>query len=303
MHTDIVHPFGEHALWSESFYFSFYDRAKDVCGFMRIGLRPNASLKEMLCYFMMPDGSVVGLKDAIPFDGTGLAAKGLRFDMLEPERLWRVSFTGGMERTTERKAKKSHVELDLRFEALNDIFDYRSCVSGTSEEMSRSVGSEHLEQVGRLRGRLSTGLDDFEIDALGERDHSWGVRDWTAPKGWTWLTCQFSESHALNLTKLVVEEGVVDAGFVFQDGRNTPVVGADLKVNKDFGNNPMSFDMTLRDAEGGSHRVFGSVMKRVPLQFKSHKGDAVSSMNETLSRYNMAGKNGYGIAEFLNRVE
>ncbi len=303
MHTDAVHPFGEHTDWNESFYFNFYDRANDVCGFMRIGLKPNLSIKEMFCFFMMPDGSVVGLRETVPFDGPGLAAKGLKFEMLEPERLWRLCFTGGMERTTDRKAKKSHVELDLRFEALNDVFDYRSCVSGRSEEVSSKVASEHLEQVGRLRGRLSTGLDDFEIDALGERDHSWGVREWTAPKGWTWLTCQFSESHAINLTKLVVEGDVVDAGFIFLDGKNIPIVKADLNVNMDFGKNPMSFDMTLHDRDGGAHRVFGSVMKRVVLQFKSHDGDLVSSMNETLSRYNTAGKTGYGIAEFLSRTE
>ncbi|MGD9963355.1 MAG: hypothetical protein AB7S97_05595 [Thermoplasmata archaeon] len=270
---------------------------------MRIGLKPNLAIKEMFCYFMMPDGSVVGLKESVPFDGPNLVAKGLRFEMLEPERAWKVAFTGGMERTTERKAKKSHVELDLRFDALNDIFDYRSCVSGRSEEISRDVASEHLEQVGRLKGRLSTGLDDFEIDALGERDHSWGVRDWTTPTGWTWLTCQFSESHALNLTKLVVEGGVVDAGFIFQDGRNVPIVRADLNVNMDFGKNPMSFDMTLHDREEGVHRVFGSVTKRVMMQFASPDKNKVSSMNETLTRYNCAGKTGYGIAEFLSRTE
>ncbi len=303
MHTDAIHPFGEHPHWSESYYFNFYDRTKDVCGFMRIGLKPNLSLKEMFCYFMMPDGSLVGLRESAPFDGPGLSAKGLKFDMLEPERLWRVSFAGGMEKTTDRKAKKSHVELDLQFTALNEIFDYRSCVSGRPEQISRTVASEHLEQFGTLKGRLSTGLDDFEIDALGERDHSWGVRDWTAPKGWTWLTCQFSESHAFNLTKLVMDEGVVDAGFVFQDGKNAPITKADLNVNMDFGKNPMSFDMTLQTGDGGSHRVFGSVLKRTMLQFKSPDGSAVSSMNETLSRYNTAGKNGYGIAEFLSKVE
>ncbi|MDQ1372612.1 MAG: hypothetical protein QG582_1530, partial [Candidatus Thermoplasmatota archaeon] len=80
-------------------------------------------------------------------------------------------------------------------------------------------------------------------------------------------------------------------------------VKADLNVNMDFGKNPMSFDMTLHDRDGGAHRVFGSVMKRVVLQFKSHDGGLVSSMNETLSRYNTAGKTGYGIAEFLSRTE
>jgi hypothetical protein len=241
--------------------------------------------------------------DSVPFDGPAVQAKGLRFDVLEPGRRWRLSFTGGMERTTERKARKSHVEFDLQFEGLNDVFDYRECVSGPGEQASREVASEHLEQAGKVSGRLSTGLDDFAISALGERDHSWGVRDWGAPKGWTWLTCQFSESHALNLTKLVTDQGTVDAGFVFIDGRNLPVVRADLNVNADFDRNIKSFDMTLHDSEGGAHKVFGSVMRKVDLHHRSREGRSLATMNESLARYTVAGKIGYGIAEFLQRAE
>lgn len=298
-----MHPIGEHPHWSESFYFNFYDRTKDLCGFMRIGLKPNLRMKEMFCFFMMPDGSVVGIMDSAPFDGPTIQAKGLRFDVLERDKRWAMSFRGGMERTTERKARKSHVEFDLQFEALNDVFDYRECVSKEGEHASRHVASEHLEQVGKVGGRLSTGLDDFEIKGLGERDHSWGARDWAAPKGWTWLTCQFSESHALNLTKLVTEDGPVDAGFVFIDGRNYPVARADFNVNADFSKNIKSFDMTLHDAEGGMHKVFGSVMKKVDLHHKAPDGRSLAIMNETLARYTLAGKNGYGIAEFLQRTE
>lgn len=303
MHSDTTHEPGRHLHWSEEFYFNLYDRARNVCGFMRIGLRPSQSLKEMVCHFMMPDGSVVGLREVVPLDRPDLFAKGLRLEMMEPERTWDLKFAGGMERTTERKAKKSHVEFDLRFEALNDMFDYRSCVSARDEEPPGTIAFEHLEQFGRLKGVLSTGLDDFKIDALGERSHSWGVRDWAATRGWAWLTCQFSESHALNLTRLVTDEGVIDAGFVFLDGKNIAVLGADLNINKDFAKNPMSFDMTLRDGEGGSHKVFGSVLKRMILQNKSPDGNTTSYMNETLTRYNTSGKNGYGVAEFLTGTE
>lgn len=303
MRSDAIHPFGNNPHWSESHYLSFYDRTRDVCGFMRVDLKPNRSLKEMFCYFMMPDGSLVGLKDSTPFDGPRLAAKGLRFEVLEPDRLWRTSFTGGMERTTERKAKKSHVELDLRFEALNDVFDYRSCRTERQEQSDGEIMSERLQQFGTVKGRLSTGLDDFELDALGVQERSWGARDRTVPKGWTCLTSQFSESHAFSLTRRATESGVTDEGFVFQDGKNIPVSKADLNVNMDFGKNPMSFDMTLHDHDGGAHRVFGSVLKRTILQFKSPDANVVSSVNETLSRYNTAGKNGYGIAEFLSKVE
>lgn len=270
---------------------------------MRIGLKRNMAAKEMFCYFMMPDGSVVGLKEHVPFDAPTLEAKGLRFEPVEPGKRWRMSFSGGMERTIARKARKSHVEFDLSFDGLNDMFDYRSCVSKDGERLSNAVASEHFEQVGRVTGSVSTGLDDFRIEALGERDHSWGVRDWMAPKGWTWLTCQFSESHAFNLTRLVMDGGSVDAGFVFIGGRNIPVAKADLNVNADFHRNIKSFDLTLHDSEGGNHRVFGSVVRKVDVHHRSQDGTSMATMSETLARYTVAGKIGYGIAEFLNRTD
>ena len=303
MREDLIHPFGDHAHWTEGFRFDFYDRARDLCGLMEIVLRPNTSTKEMFCHLMMPDGSVAGVRDSVPFDRPTLETKGLRFDMLDPEKRWEIGFIGGMDRTTERKMKRSHVELELEFDALSEVFDYRSCESWQGEHIPGRVASEHLAQVGRLRGRLSTGLDEFEIDSLGERSHSWGVTDWAAPIGRTRLACQFSETHALNVTRLATAEEIVEAGFVFQDGRNVPVIRTDLNVNADFSRNIKSFDMTLHDAEGNSHKVFGSIMKKVDVHHMSPDGKSMATVNETLARYTIAGKNGYGIAEFLQRTE
>lgn len=73
--------------------------------------------------------------------------------------------------------------------------------------------------------------------------------------------------------------------------------------NIDFDKNPKSFGMTLHDVDGDAHKVFGSVMKRVGVHVKPPEGSSVTSMNETLTRYTIAGKNGHGIAEFLSRAK
>jgi len=298
-----MHHHEDHVGWNESVRFDFHDRAMDVCGFLGIGIWPRAAVKEVTCYLMMPDGSTVALRDFVPLDAPTLAAKGFRFDVLEPEKRWKVAFLGGMERTTERKAKKSHVEMNLEFEAFNEAFDHGSCdrpanVSGTSRDDGARV-----EQFGRLRGRLSTGLDDFEIDALGDKVHSWGVTDPDGMTVRTALSCQFSETHGISLLRRVAGEGPTDTGYVFQDGRNIPFVGTVLNVNSDFDKSPKSFDMTLQDAEGGTHKVFGSVVRKVKVHFKSPDGELRGVANETLARYTVAGKNGYGISEFLTATE
>ncbi|HQK63398.1 MAG TPA: hypothetical protein PLV67_07500, partial [Methanofastidiosum sp.] len=90
MDTDIIHPSGGNIEWNESFYFSFYDKKNDICAFMRIGLKQNKCLKNMFCFFMMPDGAHIGLKDDDKYDNDSLVAKNLKFNKITPEKKWNL---------------------------------------------------------------------------------------------------------------------------------------------------------------------------------------------------------------------
>lgn len=299
--TDIVHEFGEHPDWNESFYFNFYDRAKDVCGFMRIGLKPNRDEKSMFFFLMMPNGMSIGTRGAEPFKDSELRAKGLRYEKMISERKWRMLYDGDLVRIDGGAGEKVRVSMQLDFDALHPIFNYRECVSEEDVRMSRSTASEHTEQYGRITGRLEIGGTQLRIDALGERDHSWGVRDWIAPTMWIWLTAQFSEGVAMNLTKLIVEEGVVDAGYVHRDGRNLPIVKTDVETEYGTDGGPKTLSVVLRDKSGAEHRMKAQVMRTVRLSFTGHEGYGTAVMYETLAQFEYQGLKGYGIAEYLVR--
>ena len=121
--TDIIHKFGSEAEWNESFYFNFYDRHSEVCGFMRIGLKPNKKEKSMFCFFMLPDGALVGNKDTAPYDDARLSVKGLKFKKIRAEKLWKMSFTGLMARMSTGGMAPEAVTFSLSFETLNTVFD------------------------------------------------------------------------------------------------------------------------------------------------------------------------------------
>ncbi|NYT03968.1 MAG: hypothetical protein GKC00_04580 [Candidatus Methanofastidiosa archaeon] len=299
MDTDIIHEKKDHVEWNESFYFSFYDKANDICAFMRIGLKPNKPLKNMFCFFMLPDGSYIGLKEDDKYDSDTLSAKNLTFKKIQPEKEWNLTFDGKLLDFSSKKPVD--VSFNFDFESLNDIFDYRDCVSGFKEKISQSVASEHLEQFGKATGDLKIAEKKYRISGLGERDHSWGIRDWNAPKMWIWLTCQFSEEVALNVTKLVVSEGEVDAGFVHIGGENLPIMKATINTNYNQDGSPNSFKMELMDKKGDLHKVDAKIIKNVKLPFTSGDGKKLSIMHETLTEYEMNGKTGYGIAEYLIR--
>lgn len=301
MSTDVIHQAGTDREWNESFYFNVYDEENDICVFMRIGLKPNANERSAFCFMMMPDGSVVGIKDQEPLGSGTLDAKGLHFEVVEPERRWKMAFNGHMARMTDKGPCPVPVSFVLAFEARNEVFDYRKCVDGEGERISQQVASEHLEQFGRVTGSLMVGEEQFDISGLGERDHSWGVRDWNAPKMWIWLTAQFSDRVALNVTKLFTEQGEVSAGYFHLNGRNLPLVKADVRTVLDPDGTPRSLAMSLVDKEGCKHKVTAEVMRLVAMPFPSRDGSSVSVMHETLAEYDFNGQKGYGIAEYLVR--
>ncbi len=301
MSSDMMHPAGTDKEWSESYYFNFYDERNDLCMFMRIGLKPNMDERSMFCFIMMPDGSVVGAKEADTMGNGTLDVRSLRFRRVEAERRWRLDFEGTMARMEDIGPRPVRVSFALEFTSLNEMYDYREGVDVKGEALSRDVASEHLEQFGRASGTLRVGDEHFDVLGMGERDHSWGVRDWNAPKMWIWLTAQFSKGLALNVTKLFVEGGEVVGGFFHMNGRNIPLVKADIRTVLDPDGTPSSLAMSLVDKDGGKHKVSAEVLREVMMPFPGRDGKTMSVMHETLAEYTLNGQKGYGIAEYLVR--
>jgi hypothetical protein len=301
--TDMMHGFGNERDWNESYYFSLYDKDNDILSFMRIGIKPNRRMKELFCFFIMPDGALIGKKE---HEGYALfpsfSAGGLVFNIMRPEKLWRLSFNGELMKLSGATKTPTAAFFDLVFETLNPVFDYRECVSGEKEAASKSIASEHLEQFGKITGSLSIDGKEYKINGLGERDHSWGVREWNAPKMWAWLNCQFNEKCALNVTKLVIGDMEIDAGYFFDGAANRPLVKVKLDTAYGKDGSPDSLSMRLTDKGGKEYSVQAEVLKKAVLPFQSPDGKTLSVMHETLGKYKMGDMTGYGIVEYLIKM-
>lgn len=118
---------------------------------------------------------------------------------------------------------------------------------------------------------------------------------------WIWLTCQFSDEYALNVTKLTMDAGEVDAGFIHLDGRNIALARADIRTEWKTAGGPARLDMTLEDKIGQTHKVGAEVMREATLPFVGADGSSVSILHETLARYVADSEIGYGVAEYLVR--
>jgi hypothetical protein len=123
-----------------------------------------------------------------------------------------------------------------------------------------------------------------------------------SPKMWIWFTYQFSEKSALNVTKLVMDAGAIDAGSVHSDGENLALKSADIETSWEANDEPKSLEMSLKDKKGKTHKVRANVVRKIVVPFPSRDGKSLSLMCENLARYEMDTKVGNGIAEYLIRV-
>ena len=301
--TDIVHPVGKHIDWNESFYFNVYDREKDICAFMRIGLKPNRWEKNMYCYLMMPDGTTIGVKDTASYDGPTLSASGLRYHKVVPNKEWMIDYSGTMKRTVGSTVEKMDVALSLRFEGRNDVYDYALSKVIDKEVFSLIAAAEHVEQFGAVKGDLTLDGNRIAISGLGERDHAWGVGDWIAPTIWIWLSCQFSEEFAFNLTKLIVDQRVVDAGFIYNEGKNEPIIRAEVVTEYAQGGGPANLKAWLTNDKGKVYEIHGEVLRTAKLPFISGLERNIPIMFETLAKFTHGNAVGHGIAEYLIRLK
>lgn len=279
----------KHEEWNESYYFNFHDKNNDLTAFMRIGNKINKNEKSMFFYVMTPK-LIAGIKLETPCDDKPLTIAGLEYQEIEPGQ-WRLQYDGSIYNPLEKS--EFQIKMNVTWEALNPIMDYVDCVDEKQTKMSSKVASEHYEQFGKAAGKIEIDGEVLEIEALGERDLSRGVREWGSPKMWMWINSQFSNEEAFNITKLSVDEGDIDAGYFHVHGVNEALIKADIDV--EFNNGiPSKFRMILRDKKGSQYSVDGEIIRMgmIPVD-----GDMM--LIETLSRYNWDGKEGYGVAEFL----
>jgi hypothetical protein len=278
----------KHTEWNESYYFNFYDKKNDLTSFMRIGNKVNKNEKSMFFYLITPK-ITAGIKLETPFEGNPLNIAGLDYEEIE-SGLWKLKYNGPV---LDQSKKQFIVKMDVNWQALNPIMDYINCVDEKQVEMSSNVASMHYEQFGKAFGKIQIDEEVFEIDGLGERDLSIGIREWGSPKMWMWINSEFSENEAFNITKLSVDEGDIDAGYFYTGNVNEPLVKSDIDV--EFNNGiPATFSMTLFDKRGSKYPVSGEVIR-----FGMIPVDREMILIETLSKYDWEGKEGYGIAEFL----
>ena len=329
-HHDLQHPVEADEAWSESYYFNAYDPVTDVGFFTRIGVRPNEGTIDSHFAMWLPSGDVAHLRqvcDQTDMIDRHLEAGPVAYDMVEPLTTWEIKADGEaiLQRLDgSRDLGSVRIGAAVRFDALTPAIGVDGQggqhTDASAAATSTTVGKGHLEQAGRWGGWLEVDGHRFDLgDARGNRDKSWGPRQWGGPTMWRWFSINIGGDSPGEGTHLGgVRIGSTSAadlhrGWVWREQSHESVsewaVQTDLD---DDGFTQRVVHLRVSDKSGRETHLRGDVLRVAPLP--RSQGGKLTIVNEGLTRWSLleepsrpgepaptALATGYGIAEYLHQ--
>lgn len=200
-------------LWNESWYFDAIGEDGQLGVYARLGLYPNLGVSWITAFVCGPGRDTVALVDTVaPLPGAGtLLVAGERVQIAlfcekELER-YRVDVRGVGERHADPAAllrgeagEEVEVEFDLVWETCGEPYAYRV--------------TTRYEIPCRVSGTLAVGGERIELSGPGQRDHSWGTRDWWSAD-WVWSAGQLGDGTRLHAVEFRLPQAPpVGIGYV-----------------------------------------------------------------------------------------
>jgi hypothetical protein len=253
-----IHAIGSDPHWQESFYFNWADLEQRAFTLARIGFR---------FHQQRIDGLIVSIRDGEPelvYPAANLSHQG-SWDDQDPERGMRSrGFTVTMEEPLRRWRLRleGRNSMDVVFEAHTPPFDYHA----EGRRLAATMTGEHFEQTGSATGWTNFKGRRFEISSLGQRDKSWGARDWSRVEGWNWISAQFGRDLSFNLMQSFEDGQCFDNGFFFQDGENHAIESLEIRYRwGEKSHRPSAARIHALDSRRCEHEIHAEALGSFPL--------------------------------------
>lgn len=281
-------------LWSESYYLDFVAPDRGIAGYVRIGILPNLGRSWYWACVVGPDRPLVTIIDhdvPLPRTPTGVDIRydGLWSSYIVETPIEHVSvglegFGVALDDPTEtyRSLRGDRIPLgfDLEWETDGGTYVY--------------PGVDRYEVPSRVIGEVLVGDETFRVDCLGQRDHSWGSRDWWSI-AWSWTSGWLDDGTRFHATAVDLDGAhVYGTGYVQPPG--APMAGTDVTVHTEE-----------TDAEGlptsGTWRIADLDLRVEPVAFApvllTAPDGRISRFPRAWTRFTAAdGRTGHGWTEW-----
>ena len=314
---EFQHPVGPEDQWNESYYFNLYDPVAHIGGFSRIGIRPNEGTIDGALLLFLPDGALAVTRQVREQteNTDDVEVGGIRYERLEPLKTWRVTWAGTaavLPRPEEMVNPEGpsgiefrELAVDLTFECLSRPVSGREAeeVSEATQALGVDLVLGHFEQAGRWTGSITLDGTEHPFSGHGNRDKSWGVRDWQGPSHWRWFSANFGDDLALGAVRIGFGDKEIQSGWLWRADAD-PVRFTEVVVTTELapdGLTQVRSVLDLRDEQGGAHHLEGELLNVAPLP--QAKDGRLTLINEGLARWTYGDHVGYGISEYLHQLD
>ncbi len=228
------HAPGLEQLWGESWYFDFFADDASIGGWVRLGLYPNLAVAWYHAYVVGPERVTVAVADLeVPpptAPGLEIRTHGLWADhvcetALDHWTLGNEAFALAVDTPAALYADvpvgaQVPLGIDLEWETEGTPYHYEA--------------TTRYEIPCRVHGEVLVGDERIDLDGHGQRDHSWGVRDWWQ-FGWCWTAGRLEDGTRFHGSDIRIPN--VDIGFGYvqagEEMTTTNAVDADEAVDGD----------------------------------------------------------------------
>jgi hypothetical protein len=216
---------GPEPLWNESWYFDWSQPDGSLGGYVRLGLYPNLGVAWYWACVVgegRPLVTVIDHEVPIPAVGYDVRTEGLwaAHNVETPLDHWSLgceAFAVGIDDPAEvygadLRGDRVPFGFDLEWETEGGVYPY--------------PGVDRYEVPCRVHGEVLVGQERIEVDGSGQRDHSWGVRDWWTYQ-WSWTSSALDDGTRTHATHVTLGEDVLySTGYVQPPGGGPQAVSA-----------------------------------------------------------------------------
>ena len=202
------HAPGDEQLWNESWYFDAVAEDGSLGAYMRIGLYPNLGVAWYTAYVTGPGRPAVAVVD-------------LEAPLPESEHLRTVSDRVEAEHRCEQPLERFRCTLEGTGEAHDDhaapLRGERGAPVPVALDLTwQTDGAPYAYRVTTryeipcfVEGIVRVGDEELALRGPGQRDHSWGLRDWWS-MDWVWSAVRLDDGERVHAVRIRLPDG---AGF------------------------------------------------------------------------------------------
>lgn len=247
--------------------------------------------------------------------GNRYSAGGLKIEMIEPMKKWRVCYNGQMKFFETDNLVP--VQFSLTWQTVTDPFSFDTDMnqSALADAVARepwtkqfwsalrSTHQTHYEQWGEFRGKINiTGYGEKQVILKSVRDHSFGVRDWRSFYRYS-IHFIYLENGTMIQTGVVSSPATmshIKIGYLMHaNGAMCSVSDIDLKLWEVAPDGGPINNYSFTFYAGG--KKYNTVVEGDWTPTWYHHDDRGSKVYEKFCNYKVNGVSGFGLVEFHYR--